>query len=250
LAERTYTITVRVQQTFARKVDRRSHKEKVVRAIEGALPDGWDVVGSTINLASKTAKSEAKKQARREKAKAESAKRREEARKTKERIAQSERDRKAWERRTEIVDSGHWDDAFKTWALDGERMKPWKIHLAFADESMKCWDAHVYEGKVPLNAGQRIFELHPTALQRREVTCTTRTAQYLRKRGCGVAFIPPNKMALLHELAHYRMWKNKAESKAHCKKWMLVLLNLIKKYLPEAFDENARIIDALAGKQK
>lgn len=65
MSEREYTLTVTLKRTFQRKVQGAKHRAEVVRRIERALPDGWDVAKATIRTgASKTQKTKTKKKVR------------------------------------------------------------------------------------------------------------------------------------------------------------------------------------------
>lgn len=48
MSEREYTLTVTLKRTFQRKVQSAKHRAEVVRKIEGALPEGWEVEKAAI----------------------------------------------------------------------------------------------------------------------------------------------------------------------------------------------------------
>lgn len=246
--ERDYTITLKIERQYARRIDKRSKLDDVKRRVIRALPEGWMLSGATINLRTDSMKAKKKRAGRAVKSKAATVVRRAvaaTARKLREEVQRRQRDfdKSTWASPT-------FDGPDRKWLLSvlvGEGMNRWKVYRE--NTGRNCWSAATVKtksGNPTLRKEHKNLYLGDDVVADRTMAIGARARAYLLKNGCGPSSVPPLQLAMLHEVAHYRRWRTRS-SPAHDKAWQRALLNLLKKYVPKAFTEEAVAMDTLRG---
>lgn len=246
MAERIYTVTLKITRTYARKVAKGDKLDEVRRAVSRALPEGWVVEAGAVNLRSRTAKAEKREERQRRKLGRKAAKRKTERdaeRASRQRRAKL-RDEAQRQHREKLGDRRNFiseeiPSADRDWivrVLDGERcprdfdVRVSIVHTLVCDENTVIWVDYEWLRKLDVGGSAR---------------------SYLAKRGCAVDFVAPVRMVVLHALAHRRRQRALRNvgipGQLHGNEWKRALLNLIRKYEPGAFSENAQIVGALRG---
>lgn len=254
MAERTYTVTLKITRTYARKVAKGDKLDAVTRAVRRALPEGWTVEAGAINLCSTTARTEARasrREAKRRREVEERARAKASARDAK-RADQEAARREARRQRDARKITTFPDDvpeAHRSWVLDvfrRERMVGWDV-LSGRDE---CWSWNRRSQGTVYYSRVVTVPAEPLRSRRLRIPAAPVVRRYLEKRGCAVDFVHPIHVAILHDVAHvrrYRATRGAGDDQWHGHEWRRALLNLLRKYESRAFTKAAQIVTALRG---
>ncbi len=214
--ERTYTITLKVQQTFARKIKARDKIDEVQRRVAASLPTGWTVAGASLRSTAKRATHDR------------------DAAKRLARNAARRQQRRDKERRVRI------DPDF------GDAMLQARAIAIMAAEGLHGWDVDVLRGPYCWHA------THPALRDKWEHTVAVSTQvrdpwnTKLDARAGGWSQIPKPMLWLLHQIAHVQRCKRHGEP-SHDRAFFTRWARLIAKHFPEDYTEAALAMHALAG---
>ena len=257
MADRTYTITLKVRRTFQKKLKSSAeHRDKIKRAVTRALPEGWELAQTSVSVSGQTPKQVAK--TKRDKVK------REEER-TRKDIERNQRsvNRAALKESMKVERAQHGGVLFRGTELTPQKktriaailllesMSKWTV-LNTQGDTLECFKPIFTQGLRPrLRSSCMVVEIDSVG----ERVVDIRDARYLAKHGVAVMVLDQVYGQIAHDVAHvrharkvgpgYGRTNQPKEHAVHGKKFRLYLLNVIRKHFPEACTPQAMVAQSL-----